>query len=263
MTTEGTGRLAGKVAIITGAARGMGEAIARRFVAEGAAVELLDVLAAEGEAVAKELDALRPGCAAFTPMDITSPQAWADLMADVLERRGRVDVLVNNAGITQLCPLEEITVEQYQRLFEVNELAVLLGMQAVFPVMRDQGGGSIINTSSGAVLQAPMQMAAYTATKMGCVGLTRGAAGEWGQHGIRVNTILPGAIDTQMMRGPHTTDVDFTAFFATNPIPRPGVTDEIASAALFLASDDSSYVTGVSLPVDGGRSAARVVPRQA
>jgi 3alpha(or 20beta)-hydroxysteroid dehydrogenase len=251
------GRLSGKVAVITGAARGQGEAIARLFVAEGAKVELLDVLAEQGQILAKELG----DAAVFTAMDISQQAEWTALMTAIEERHGGVDILVNNAGITQLCPFEEISVEQYYRLFEVNELAIFLGMQAVFPSMKARGGGSIVNTSSGAALQAPAGMAAYTATKMGVIGLTRGGAGEWGSYGIRVNAILPGAIDTPMLRGPHTTDVDFTAFFSINPIPRAGEPSEIADVALFLASDSSSYVTGTAIPVDGGRSSGRPIPR--
>lgn len=251
-------RLLGKVALVTGAARGQGEAIARLFALEGAAVEMLDVLEEEGRTVAKDIgDAAR-----FTALDIASEAAWSRLVADVMDRHGRIDVLVNNAAITQLCPLEDITVELYQRLFEVNELAIFLGMRAVYPHMRAQGGGAIINTSSGAALQAPSGMAAYTATKMAVIGLTRSAAGEWGHDGIRVNAILPGGIDTPMMRGPHTADVDFQQFFAIQAIPRAGDPSEIAEAVLFLASDAASYITGASLPVDGGRSAARVIPRQ-
>ena len=251
------GRLDGKVAIVTGAARGQGEAIAQLFAAEGAHVYMLDVLEEEGTRAAKEIG----DRATFVAMDISDPDEWTSLVGEVLAQHGTIDVLVNNGALTQLGPLEDISIEEYRRLFEVNELGVFLAMRAVFPAMKAQGRGSIINTASAATIQAVAGQAAYTGTKMHVVGLSRVAAGEWGYHGIRVNALLPGAIDTVMMRGPHTVGVDVDKMMSTNPISRLGQPIEIAYAALYLASDESSYVTGISLPVDGGRSHVRAIPR--
>ena len=247
------GRLEGKVALITGAARGQGEAEARRFVAEGAKVVLADVLADEGELVAKELG----DAAVFARLDISDQGQWSSAVGLAKERFGQpIDVLVNNAAVTLVEAAETTSWQQYQRTMDVNVGGVLLGMQAVHPGMVERGGGSIINISSAAALAGTFHMSVYTASKAAVLGLTRVISREWGPAGIRVNAILPGAVDTPMLRGPHTAEYDVDALCASVPIPRAGRPSELAAAVLFLASDESSYITGVALPVDGGRSAS-------
>lgn len=238
------GRLEGKVAIITGAARGQGEAEARLFVAEGARVLLADIRDEEGEAVAADLG----DAAAYVHLDVTDAAQWEAAVAHAEERFGPVSVLVNNAGILHFAAIDRTDPEDFERVLRVNVHGVFLGIRAVTPSMVRAGGGSIVNISSTAGLQGLPSLGAYVASKWAVRGLTKTAAMDLGPKGIRVNSVHPGGIDTPMVAG---TPAD-APFYKRLPVPRMGRPEEAARAVLFLASDESSYVTGAELAVDGG-----------
>jgi len=241
------GRLDGKVALITGAARGIGAAEATRFVAEGARVVVGDVLTEEAAALAERLGAN----ALAADLDVTDPTAWRAAVALATARFGSVDVLVNNAGILRVGPIETMASDDFRAVLEVNLVGTFLGIQAVIPAMRAAGGGSIVNTSSTAGFLGYEGLGAYTASKFGVRGLTKVAALELGRSGIRVNSIHPGGTDTPMVHSP-SFSLDPTTAFAGQPIDRIGRPEEIAALALFLASDESSYCTGAEFLADGG-----------
>jgi 3alpha(or 20beta)-hydroxysteroid dehydrogenase len=240
--------LLGKVAIVTGAARGIGLAIARKFIAEGAKVVLTDIRE-EGRAHAAEL----AEHAIFLAHDVTRPECWTEVVAATRARFGPVSVLVNNAGIASTMQPEEWSEKEYRRVVEVNQVSVFFGMRAVLETMRERGGGSIINTSSVAGLVGVPGTLAYVAAKFAVTGMTKAAALDLGKYGIRVNSIHPGTVDTPMMQA---TGFDPTPFLAGLPIPRAALSHELAEVYAFLASDASSYCTGASFPVDGGWTAA-------
>jgi 3alpha(or 20beta)-hydroxysteroid dehydrogenase len=249
-----TGRLDGEVAIVSGAARGQGEAIARRFVAEGARVVLGDVLP-EVDAVAASLGA----AAIAVRLDVRELAQWEAAVAAAEAAFGPVTVLVNNAGILRFGPLATTSLADYLDVVEVNEVGCYLGMRAVTPSMRTAGRGSIVNTSSINGLAGYPGTIAYTASKWAIRGLTKVAALELGGFGIRVNSIHPGSVDTEMVRpgaaaGLPPTD-EQAASYAALPLGRQGRPDEVASMALFLASSESSYSTGSEFVLDGGRLA--------
>jgi len=243
-----TGRLEGKVAIVTGAARGQGEAEARRFVAEGAAVLLTDVLDAEGQAVADSLGER----AAYRHLDVSAEDEWIAAVEDVEARFGPVTILVNNAGILDFASVEHQDVEKFRRVLDVNLVGTLLGMKSVTPSMRRAGGGSIINISSNGGIWGLPSLGAYVASKWAVRGLSKTAALDLGKRGIRVNSLHPGGIDTPMTSFGDSED---SAFTTSLPIPRMGHVDEVAAVAAFLASDEASYVTGAEWSVDGGATA--------
>jgi 3alpha(or 20beta)-hydroxysteroid dehydrogenase len=247
------GRLEGKVALVTGAARGQGEAEARSFVEEGACVVLGDVLDDAGRKVADSLGA----AALYLHHDVASEESWANAVATTLRVFERLDVLVNNAGILQVAPIERIALEDYMRVVRVNQAGCLLGMRAVIPAMRKAGGGSIINVSSTCGIEGSAGLVAYVATKFAIVGMTKTAALELGALGIRVNAILPGGIDTPMGRGDMEgfERIDTEAVYAALPLGRIGRPEEVAKLAVFLASDESSYCTGSQFVIDGGMTA--------
>jgi len=246
-------RLEGKVALVTGAARGQGEAEARLFAAEGAKVLLGDVMDAAGEKVAKEIGA----AALYRHHDVSSEESWKAFVGTALERFGRVDVLVNNAGILHVAPVAEIKLQDYLRVIGVNQVGCLLGMREVIPPMAKQGGGSIVNIASTTGLEGAMGLVAYSSSKFAIRGMTKTAALELGRVGIRVNVICPGGIDTPMGRGddPAFENVDSSGWFKALPLQRIGKPEEIAKLALFLASDESSYCTGAEFVADGGQLA--------
>jgi 3alpha(or 20beta)-hydroxysteroid dehydrogenase len=256
MADDGTGRLAGKVAIITGAARGQGEAEARLFVAEGARVVLTDVLADEVVAVASSLG----DAASALAHDVTDAAAWQRVVDAADERFGGVDVLVNNAAVHWIRPLLQETPDDLRRIWEVNLLGPMLGMQAVAAAMEARGGGSVVNISSLAGQKGFYGHAAYGATKWGLRGVSQVAAVELGPLGIRVNSVYPGMIDTAML--PRSGDDDADAARAADlPLGRVGRPEEVAEVVAFLASDAASYLSGAELVVDGGSKAGRVPGR--
>jgi 3alpha(or 20beta)-hydroxysteroid dehydrogenase len=246
-------RLDGKVALITGAARGQGEAIARLFASEGARVLVTDVLESEGRAVAAGLG----DKAAWQALDVRDEQQWTQAVAACTSALGRLDVLVNNAGIG-IPPrrIEDETVEGHRFTLDVNLTGVWNGIRAVMPVMTAQRSGSIVNTSSIDGLVGTAGMASYVASKYAVTGLTRTVALEAGGRGIRVNAVHPGVIETPMVaEAPAEIRARIDRLMARQPIPRTGTPLEIAYAVLFFAGEESSYCTGSSLVVDGGHLA--------
>lgn len=242
------GRLDGTVALITGGARGTGLATARAFVAEGATVALADVLDDEGKAAADELG----DAALYQHLDVTSEQDWADGVAAIEDAFGPITTLFNNAGILGFGTVEKETLEQFHRIVEVNQVGVFLGMRAVVPSMKKAGGGSIINVASVEGMRGGYGLSAYTATKFAVRGMTKVAAVELGRHKIRVNAVCPGAIDTPMVRAQGLEGVDLDTMFGAIPARRAGRPEDIAAAVVFLAGDESTFITGTDLVVDGG-----------
>lgn len=242
------GKLEGKVAIVTGGARGMGAATCRRFVAEGARVAIADVLEAEGAALAAELGA----AARFFRLDVTSEENWAEVVAAVEAGLGPVDVLVNNAGILMFKSLLETTKADYERVLGVNLVGEFLGIKAVAPGMIARGNGAIINISSVDGMKGANSLVAYASSKWGVRGLTKVAAMELGHKGIRVNSVHPGGVDTVMSNHTGAPREEVDKGYANVPLQRIGGPEQVAAASAFLASDDASYVHGAEIVVDGG-----------
>lgn len=250
------GRLEDKVAIVTGAARGTGEVIARRFTEEGARVVLADVREDQGRAVA---DALGKG-ARFEALDVREPEAWRSVVERTVGDLGRIDVLVNNAAILLLAGLHQTTRADFLRIVEVNQLGPFLGIQAVFPHMRDQGGGSIVNISSSDGIKGMNGVVAYSSSKWGVRGLAKSAAIELGRYAIRVNTICPEAGNPDMS-APFFPGLDLTdiphqlmqkilkAPESTGPASR---LVDVANMAVYLGSDESQSCTGADFVIDAG-----------
>lgn len=246
------GRLDNKVAIVTGGARGMGEATVRLFVEHGAKVVIGDLLDEPGQALARELGAN----VAYVHMDVSNPADWQKVVAKAQEF-GPLNVLVNNAAIVHMASFAETTLDDYMRVFKVNQLGTFLGIQAVIAPMKAAGKGSIINVSSIDGLQSKNALSAYSSTKWAVRGLTKSAAIELGQYGIRVNTVHPGGVFT-VMGGKYADDADpsvMDPYYAHHAIPRVGLPHEVAYVTLFLATDEASYSTGAEFIADGGWSA--------
>lgn len=252
------GRLDGKVALVSGAARGQGEAEARLFVAEGAKVVLGDVLDDLGEKVAADIGE----GAVYTHLDVTDPAQWDEAVALATSTFGKLNVLINNAGILRFGLIETMPLDEYLQVVNVNQVGCWLGMKAVTPAMKAAGGGAIVNTSSTSGFIGTVGLSAYTATKFAVRGMTKVAAMELGHHGIRVNSVHPGGVDTEMVAGPVFEHIDKDAVYGGLPIPRIGQPEEVAQVMLFLASDDSSYCTGAEYLVDGGFTAGPPMPQQ-
>jgi 3alpha(or 20beta)-hydroxysteroid dehydrogenase len=249
-------RLDGKVAIITGGARGMGAATSRVFVEAGAKVAIADVLDAEGAALAVELgDAAR-----FYHLDVTSEAAWAELVVKVEADLGAIDVLVNNAGILMFKSLLQTTLDDYRRVLDVNLVGEFLGIKAVAPGMIARGKGAIVNISSVDGMKGANGLGAYASSKWGVRGLTRVAAMELGHRGIRVNSVHPGGVDTAMTNFEELPRDEVSQRFLDVPLRRIADPEEIARATLFLASDEASYMVGSEVVVDGGMIAGNYYP---
>ena len=245
------GELKGKVALITGAAQGMGRAVAERFTMEGATVVLVDVqsdklLHLAGEFEKKGIDARAHVC------DISSEDQVQELVQNVLKELGHIDILVNCAGILYPTRFHDLTVEEWDRVMNVNIRGTFLLMREIYPHMKERGDGRIVNFSSTAGLTvSTLGGAHYTASKHAVMGLTKAVAKEGGPFGVRVNAICPGLIDTEMVRG--TIDQDrLRQYEGSFPIPRLGTPEEVAELVLFLASDRSAYITGIGLNISGG-----------
>ncbi len=238
--------LDGKVAIVTGGARGQGAAEARLFARSGAAVVICDVLEAEGTELARELEAAGHECR-FRPLDVSSPEAWARVVGEVVAWRGRLDILVNNAGIINRTTIATTEPDAWSRLIEINLTGAFLGIRAAAPAMRASGGGAIVNIASHAAFSGHYDPA-YTASKWGLRGLTRTAAMELVSDNIRVNAVCPGLVVTGLNAGsPH-----LEPMIRMTPMRRAGTPEEIAELVLFLASDASSFITGEDFVIDGG-----------
>ncbi len=246
------GRLDGKVAIITGAAGGIGTAAARGFAAEGALLVLTDAGSDRAGRLAVELG----DCAGSCGHDVTSEGDWEAVVRLALQNHGQIDVLVNNAGVFLAAPLAQTSIEDFRRVNDVNTVGVFLGMRAVAQAMTERGSGSIINVSSIAGLIGSPFLTAYAASKWAVRGMTKVAAKELAQAGVRVNSVHPGQIDTEMnARQREATPELIDKLIRSIPMRRIGRPGEVADALLFLASDESTYVTGAELVLDGGTTA--------
>ncbi|MES9522782.1 SDR family NAD(P)-dependent oxidoreductase [Streptomyces capoamus] len=247
------GKLDGRVVLVTGAARGQGEQEARLFRAEGARVAVADVLDDRGEALAEEIGAL------YVHLDVGAEDGWREAVGLVREAYGRIDGLVNNAGILRFNALVDTPLDEFMRVVQVNQVGCFLGMKTVAPELAD--GGTIVNTASYTALAGMAAVGAYAATKHAVLGLTRVAALELAGRRIRVNAICPGAIDTAMSN-PARLDPDADPeemsraldelYRKLVPLGRVGRPEEVARLALFLTSDESSYITGQPFVIDGG-----------
>ncbi len=246
--------LSEKICIVTGAARGMGAAAATRLVEEGATVVMTDVLEEDGKRLADELG----DRARFVRHDVTDEDGWAEVVAFTEREFGRVDVLINNAGILSFSLIADMAREDFQKLIDVNQIGVFLGMKHTSPVMERGGGGAIVNISSVEGLGAAPLVMGYSATKFAVRGMTKAAAWELGPKGIRVNSVHPGAIRTPMVMGQPGMDGGDAEKWIGNKtaLKRMGEADEVAALMVFLASDDASYMTGAEVACDGGASSS-------
>ena len=250
------GRFDGKVVIVTGAARGQGEAEARLFASQGAKVLVADVLDEQGEAVAADIGA----AARYVHLDVSDEAQWDAAIAAAVDLGGRLDALVNNAAILRPAAIEDTSLADYMSVINVNQVGCFLGMKAAMPALRDSGGGAIVNISSIAALAAAVPLTAYRISKMGINVLSHSLAIENAGRGVRVNTIMPGLLDTPMA---------IDAWAAALEIPREQIRAardamvplrgkmgsgwDVAYASLFLHSDEAGFITGAALPVDGGQ----------
>jgi NAD(P)-dependent dehydrogenase (short-subunit alcohol dehydrogenase family) len=246
-----TRRLEGKVAIVTGAGSGIGEASARRFAAEGAMVVVADIRAGKAQAVAQDITA-QQGEATAVEVDVAEPTSVQSMVRTAVDRYGRLDVLFNNAGTLRPGTAVELSVADWDLVMNVNVRSVFLGAKYAVPIMEAQGGGSIINTASVSGLHGDGGAVCYAASKAAVINLTRALATDHGPQGVRINAICPGTIETppvrRMMDNPGVLELNIRA----HALRRLGRPEEIASAALWLASDESSFVCGEAIVVDGG-----------
>lgn len=239
-------RLDGKIALITGGARGQGAAEAALFAEAGAQVVISDVLDDEGKALAETLGE----AVSYLHHDVSSSAEWAEVVGSVVEQHGRLDVLVNNAGIFRMMTLEETSDEDWQQMIDINQTGVFYGLREVAPIMREQGSGSIVNISSIAGLTGASVAFSYGATKWAVRGMSKAAARDLAPHGVRVNSVHPGLIDTPMFEefGPGGQEMAAAAV----PMGRLADADEVGRLVRYLASDDSAYCTGQEFTIDGG-----------
>ncbi len=245
-----SGRLAAKVALITGAAGGLGAAIATRFREEGATVFVADVTREQGEATAAKIGGT------FLALDVTSEEAWKGVISTIVGKAGRLDILVNNAGINVRKNIEEMPVESFDAMMAVNVRGPFLGIKHALPVMRKAGGGVIINMSSvcGLIGHAYTNET-YTTTKGAVTMLTKSVAVRYGKDGIRCNSLHPSTVETDFVREMLKDPQRRAERSGEVPLGRLATSDDVANAALYLASDEAAFLNGVALPVDGGATA--------
>jgi len=244
-------RLEGHVALVTGGARGIGEAIVRRFLSEGARVIIADIIDDEGKALVDELGE----AATYQHLDVRRSENWRAVVAAIESEQGRLDCLVNNAGILAFSRLEDLPEEQVRNIIDINLIGTILGVQICVDLLERSGGGSIINMSSADGLTGGNGVAAYCASKFGVRGFTKAAALELGPRGIRVNSIHPGGIFTQMANPTGLPREQYDKGYWIYAAQRAGDPEDIAAAAAFLASSDAAYCFGTELAVDGGLTA--------
>ena len=247
-------RLEGKVALISGGARGQGAVEARLFTSQGAKVVIGDILDDLGKQVEAEI-AEAGGDITYVHLDVTSEADWNDAVRTAVESYGKLDILINNAGILIRASVEDTTEEDWDRIMDINAKGVFLGTKAAIPAMRDAGGGSIINISSVAGLQGSPQSAAYSSTKGAVRILTKSTAIQYAKENIRCNSVHPGIIYTDMTSDSLDTDEGQRNWMNRVPLGRLGQSEDVANGVLFLASDESSYMTGSELVIDGGITA--------
>lgn len=247
-------RLRDKVCLISGGAKGLGAAQARLLAQEGGLVAIGDILEKESSELVNEIST---GCSNAISMrlDVTSEKDWTEAIDSVIDKFGHLDVLVNNAGIYQRATIDETTADDWDNVMNVNARGVFLGTRAAIPVMRQNGSGSIINISSIAGLVGSMTQAAYNASKGAVRLLTKATAIQYSKNGIRANSIHPGLMETDMLAQVLPSTDDKAHRLEITPIPRFGTPADVAYGVLFLASDESSYVTGAELVIDGGLTA--------
>ncbi|MFC5704066.1 SDR family NAD(P)-dependent oxidoreductase [Cohnella faecalis] len=245
------GRLDNKAAIITGAAGGMGRADALLFAKEGAKVAITDLQEDKIKDVAKEIEAAGGEAIGFKH-NVTSEEDWIRVVKETVEKFGKIDILVNNAGISNATPFMDLTVENWEKTMSINVTSIFLGQKYVIPHMIEAGGGSIVNISSIAGLTGGSGTGPYTASKGAVRMLTKATAVDFARHNIRANSVHPGFIETPMTVDMFKDEKMHQWFQSQTPLPRLGKAEDIAKGVLFLASDESSYITGVELPIDGG-----------
>ncbi|WP_338777713.1 glucose 1-dehydrogenase [Metabacillus sp. FJAT-52054] len=245
-------KLAGKTAVVTGGAGGIGRAAALLFAKEGARVAVADVMEEGGQQTVSQIRD-DGGEAIFIKTDVTSEDEIKQLMEQAAETYGSLDILFNNAGVSnESMRLAEMSLQEWQRVIDINLTGVFLGMKYGIPKMLESGGGSVINTSSILGLKGKKLLAPYNASKAGVIMLTKNAALEYGKKKVRVNAIAPGVIDTDIIKDWKLDEKNWPIISSASALGRPGRPDEVAKAALFLASDDASFVTASTLLVDGG-----------
>ena len=247
-------RLENKVALISGGARGMGAVEAKLFAKEGAKVIIGDVLEEQGRKVEAEINETGGECV-FVPLDVTNEDAWQRAVNEAVSRFGKLDILVNNAGIYRAHGVVETTAAEWDQVMDINAKGVFLGTKYAIPEMRKAGGGSIVNISSVAGLVGSKETTAYTASKGAVRLLTKSTAIQYASEGIRANSVHPGTIETPMTAGLLADDAHREDRINRTPIGRLGRPEDVAYGALYLASDEASFVTGSELVIDGGRTA--------
>jgi len=248
-------RLENKVALVSGGARGIGAAITKILAQEGAKVVIGDVLEDAGQKTVAEINDAGGECV-FVRLDVTSEAAWNSAVGEAVSRFGKLDILVNNAGVTSRGMIEDISVDDWTRVMDVNVKGGFLGTKASIPLMRANGGGSIVNISSGAAIAPqPNTSGAYSASKGAVRIFTKSTAIQYAGENIRCNSVHPGPVETDMLNLSREDDTELATMKARVPLGRFGSAEDIAYGVLYLASDESSFVTGSELVIDGGRTA--------
>jgi 3alpha(or 20beta)-hydroxysteroid dehydrogenase len=252
-----SGKLEGRIAVITGAARGQGEATARLFAAQGARVVLADMLETEGLAVAADIGA----SALFVKLDVSEENQWAALDTAIKTKWGHAaDILVNNAGIVHPASILDLTKVDFERVLQINLIGAWLGIKTLAPGMVAKGKGAIVNIVSSSGLWGMNGLAAYSSSKWALRGISKTAAMELGYKGVRVNAVFPGGINTAMGNVTNEAASELNKYYVGQTIQRIGEPDEVAQTSLFLASDDASYVCGAEVTVDGGQTLGVFTP---